>query len=85
MNEHFPYHRIPCENASPVSYRPIEKVSIYSFDDLCKAFADKHTVNLEGLKGTITSLKRLCNTPSDSVIVTVQSGEYISCLTVRIK
>jgi hypothetical protein len=78
---------VPCENASSVSYRPIEKFSIYSFDDLCKAFANGCRVDLEGRKGVITSLKRFDNTPSNSIIVTMREDDYgyLCDRTVRIK
>ena len=85
MNTHIPYYRNPCQNSSAVSYRPIEKVSIYIMEDLCRAFADKHPIELEGLRGVIVSMWRSNATPDHSIVISLHTGSAYKECEIRIK
>ena len=78
MNTHIPYYRNPCQNSSAVSYRPIQRVTMYSMNDLCKAFAEGQNIELEGLKGVIVGMRQSYATPGH-MVVSVNTVEYSVC------
>lgn len=80
------YYHACVNNPCVPSYRPIAKFSIYSMSDLCNAFAEKDPVELEGVKGVITCLKRSGAVPENCIVVSIVGEDMKSrdCV-VRIK